>query len=50
LPALQASTPVAVGDTLIFTTDGIRNGFKVEQRHLKIRHNKRLTAVARELR
>ena len=36
LPALQASmTPVAAGDTLIFTTDGIHNDFKVEQRHLK---------------
>jgi hypothetical protein len=33
LPALQASmTPVAVGDTLIFTTDGIRNGFNVAGR------------------
>ncbi|HYJ47714.1 MAG TPA: SpoIIE family protein phosphatase, partial [Pyrinomonadaceae bacterium] len=30
LPALQASAvPVYPGDTLIFTTDGIRNGFSI---------------------
>jgi negative regulator of sigma-B (phosphoserine phosphatase) len=40
-------TPVAVGDTLIFTTDGIRNGFNVAP-HLKNPPQKIATQILSE--